>query len=207
MEIAIGLILFLFALLALIFFRQRNPQKKTWIVPDRHFSTGEYAEEAVPAAASPYFPELPPNYAETGIRLMVRDPEWLYAYWEIDRDRFEGLQYEIGRLVSGEDVTLLLCEIAPGSDTKDIFVGQGSGEWHIRAGKPDTSFYCQAGIRHGGTFHVLAVSNPVTTPRSAVSEQYDEEWMLVDDHEQLLLKRIGASFGVSSPLMYRKEDH
>src|SRR3989338_7952153 len=33
--------------------------------------------------------ELPPNYGDNHIYLLVRDTHWLYAYWEIQKDHQE----------------------------------------------------------------------------------------------------------------------
>ena len=88
----------------------------------------------------------------------------------------------------------------------DINVGGMARDWHIRVGKSSTPFYCHLGLKYGREFISLAVSNTVVTPRDSLSHLFDEEWMLVNDYEQKLLKRLGDfPLDLTSPFMYRKE--
>ncbi|NLV17568.1 MAG: DUF4912 domain-containing protein [Syntrophomonadaceae bacterium] len=164
----------------------------------------ETAEEIMPPEFNPPKqgpPQLPDCYEETRLVLLVRDPEWLFAYWDIDGNHWHQLTAGLGENISPDNLTLRVYEIANNMDYFDIKVGGLSRDWHIRVGKSNTPFYCQLGIKTCDRFIPIAISNTVVTPRNQISASSDEEWMLVSDNEQRLLKRIGQfPLDLSSPL-------
>ena len=59
-------------------------------------------EEAPPAPAPSemrdaawYPPELPENYGQDRLTLMVRDPHWLFCYWELSETRVAAARAEL----------------------------------------------------------------------------------------------------------------
>lgn len=171
----------------------------------------EHSAETFPAPwkrkESLSVPELPGGYDETRVVLMVRDPDWLYAYWEIADEHRGFLDAALEGKPEDWRVTLRVYELDNKMAFFDLDVGRDLGDWHIQVNKPHTSFYCQLGLKNGGRFIPLAVSRPVTTPRNAMSDLADEEWMLVTDDEQRMLKRIGKlDFTLTSPFMFRKDN-
>lgn len=152
-------------------------------------------------------PELPNEYNETRAVLMVRDPDWLYAYWEIGADHMACLRQDYGdELASPSNMVLRVFEISDGMGYFDINVGNRAGNWHININKPGTPFYCLVGLKDHDRFLPLAVSNIITTPRNSMSDVFDDEWMLVNGHEQKLLKRIGSvPLNVTSPMAWEQE--
>ncbi len=152
-------------------------------------------------------PDLPDSYNDTRLVLMVRDPEWLFAYWEIGQHHWEEIVHNYGETAASRDnLTLRVFEISDQMEHFDIKVGSFAQDWHIRVGKSQTPFYCQLGIKYYQEFIPLAVSNTVITPRNSFSTLVDEEWMLVNSHEQRLLKQLGEfPLDLTSPFMFRKE--
>lgn len=195
-------------LIALITRRAIQPQRQDPL-PRKMFAM-ETAEELAPpeqprTPGPP--PELPDSYNDTRLVLMVRDPEWLFAYWEVGDNHWEDLIRNYGEMAASRDnMTLRVFEMSDQMGYFDINVGGLARDWHIRVGKSQTPFYCQLGIKYHQEFIPLAVSNTVITPRDSLSHLYDEEWMLVNDHEQRLLKRLGEfPLDLTSPFMFRKE--
>jgi len=181
-------------LIAILFLRaslSRDEERR----PRKMFAM-ETAEELVPPEHQPGMrpapPELPDRYNDTRVVLMVRDPEWLFAYWEINDGHWENLVHQHGETATSRDnITLRVFELSDQMGYFDINVGGLARDWHIRVGKSQTPFYCQLGIKYHQAFIPLAVSNTVVTPRDGLSNLFDEEWMLVNDNEQRLLKRLG----------------
>ncbi len=179
--------------------------------PPRRMFTMETSEDLAPVEIQPsvptLVPELPESYNDTRVVLMVRDPEWLFAYWEISDHHWESLIRQYGEAAASRDnVTLRVIELSDDMGYFDINVGGTARDWHIRVGKSQSPFYCHLGLKHGREFISLAVSNTVVTPRDSLSHLFDEEWMLVNDYEQKLLKRLGDfPLDLTSPFMYRKE--
>lgn len=178
-------------------------------LPRRMFAM-ETSEELVPSehqAKTPTMPpELPDHYNDTRLVLMVRDPDWLYAYWEVGDGHWDNLVRHHGGAASRDNLTLRVFEMQGQMQYFDINVGGLARDWHIRVSKSQTPFYCQLGFKYHQDFITLAVSNTVVTPRDSLSHLFDEEWMLVNDHEQRLLKRLGEfPLDLTSPFMFRKE--
>lgn len=198
-------------ILIVLFLLWERSVKKPVVVPDRSPFYEETAQEAVsrfrrPLTVPPPIPELPRGYGESRVTLMARDPEWLFAYWEVASDHLNALAQTLGQqAASHENITLRVFELADDMGYFDIEVKNPIGDWHIRVGKPDSPFYCLLGLKYEDSFIPLAVSNTVTTPRNTLSNLFDDEWMLVNDYEQRLLKRIGATpYDATSPFMFRR---
>lgn len=142
----------------------------------------------VPAAPAPVpareFPQdLPSNYGDNLIYLMVRDPHWIYAYWELQKDYVEGSRESLGGSW-GEICTVLRVYDVTDSQSEpayqDLYLGGITDHWHINA-VPDRSYFVEIGLLHkDGRFLALARSNPVLMPRDSMSDILDEEWMDID---------------------------
>lgn len=131
----------------------------------------------------------------------MRDPWWIFAYWEVtpqresevcDRIRREGLTRDCSVLriydVTGTDMG------APNSHF-DIELHSFADNWCVDVGVPDREWICEVGIRTAeGRFFALVRSNAVRTPRFGISDVIDEEWMLP---EEIALKLYGYSTGAS----------
>jgi|GEM_PF-336714 len=145
---------------------------------------------AVPAASAPApvpvreFPqELPSNYGDNLIYLMVRDPHWIYAYWELQKDYVEGSRESLGGSW-GEICTVLRVYDVTDSQSEpayqDLYLGGITDHWHINA-VPDRSYFVEIGLLHkDGRFLSLARSNSVLMPRDSMSDVLDEQWMDID---------------------------
>ncbi|NLU50934.1 MAG: DUF4912 domain-containing protein [Syntrophomonadaceae bacterium] len=205
----LGLVLLLLALLSALIIglqgkKKTHPPEKG---PDFKFETaGEISGAAVPEATVPPPVEIPEYYHDEKLVLMVRDPEWLYAYWEISPDYWNEVRQKYGQAASYDNLTLRITELAGEMAYFDIKVGNRIGSWHIHVARPDTPYYGVLGLKLGSDFFPLIVSNAITTPRNAVSPLGDDEWMLVSDYEQRIIKRLGQiPFDATSPFMFRKE--
>ncbi|HAA90697.1 MAG: Uncharacterized protein XD63_1690 [Thermoanaerobacterales bacterium 50_218] len=132
--------------------------------------------------------DLPLTYGENKIIALVRDPYWIFAYWEVS----ETSKWEGSRPV------LRLCE--EGGSYQQIEINDYANNWYINTGRPNTTFWVELGrILPDGTYILIARSNLVTTPRDRVSEIVDEEWLLLAEQEKELYEKIKAVSGPSSP--------
>lgn len=147
-------------------------------VPDR---APEPALE--PAPARDYPQELPSNYGDNLIYLMVRDPHWIYAYWELQRDYVEGSRESLGGTWDEVCTVLRVYDVTENHNNpvyQDLYLGGITDHWHINA-VPDRSYFVEIGLLHkDGRFLALARSNPVVMPRDSMSDVLDEEWMDID---------------------------
>jgi len=140
---------------------------------------------------------------------MVKDPWWLYAYWEIqpslERQIRSGLAVEefsgLQSILRVYDVTG--CDVARQSANHwfDIRLSGLANHWYIHVNAPNRSFVVEIGLlTKTGRFLALARSNQVTTPRFGPSEVVDEEWMTTEeDYWKLFGVTAGVGMG-SSPV-------
>ncbi len=105
------------------------------------------------------------------IVLMVRDPYWLQAIWEITRQTVERARVALGQQWHLAKPALRLVELDPeGVEigdrrvVRDIEIHGAVNTWYIDVADPPRSYQVDIGyVVPGGKFHVLARSNVVTT--------------------------------------------
>jgi hypothetical protein len=133
-------------------------------------------------------PEMPERYGKDCVVLLVRDPHWLHAYWEVTDKSLGKLQRKLGDEWEGHR-RILRVYTYPQGLTPDQVDGKGSphssdidvppetANWYIHVGGPDRTYQVAVGIlTRSGKFYAIARSNVVMTPRDDVSPVTDEEW-------------------------------
>ncbi|MDD5132524.1 MAG: DUF4912 domain-containing protein [bacterium] len=150
---------------------------------------------------------LPDGYGDTLIVLLPRDPQWIFAYWEISEKTRNEITQKYGANIFQKakpairvyDVTNVNFNGQNANRSFDIFITPESKNWYIYVGMPKRSYCADLGLLvDDGVFITLARSNVVATPAGSVSDIYDEQWMLVkEDFEKLMklsgIDKIGAS--------------
>lgn len=144
--------------------------------------------------------ELPANYGDNQIFIMVRDPYWIYAYWEIQKEREEAALNQLGGNWNEVKSILRVYDTTDKNNRPVFFNIDLSGlarTWYIE-GQPNRSYVVEIGLLHNdGRFIPLARSNEVTTPRAGMSEIIDEQWMAID-FEKMYALSGGFEAGKSS---------
>ena len=111
---------------------------------------------------------------------MVRDPYWLYTYWELTQSKIDEIKGELGDRFHSSILILRIYDAA-NWHFFDINVHGRTGNWYINVGRPNTSYCIDIGfLTPDGYFVCAARSNTVKTPRDNMSEVIDEEWMIPD---------------------------
>lgn len=157
---------------------------------------------APPQAAPADWPSyhLPWGYGRTRIVLLVRDPYWLHAYWEVAGPERDRLRAETGRETWELPNVLRIHDLTPeaaetGPSFFDLGINPEARSWYIEAGRPRHTFQAELGVVvEGRGFVSLCRSNVVTAPPDRVSDVIDEEWMLVEE-DFYRLYRLGAGMG------------
>lgn len=146
--------------------------------------------------------DLPDRYHATRIIAMVRDPWWIFAYWEITPEKESAVREEIARrgcvfassVLRVYDVTGI--KKFNGSNAHsyfDITLRDMARNWYIEVGQSNKSWCIDIGILSTtGEFFLLARSNIVKTPRFGISDILDRTWMC---SEEDYWKVLGASSG------------
>ena len=125
-----------------------------------------------------YLGELPESYGTRRLFLAARDPRWLYAYWDLSWQQLRDAEQES----PGGKVFLQI--YIPGAErVHQIQIFPGSKEWYLPVHRPATLFQAELGYyRQDGSFHPLAVSNEVLTPRDDPSPNREVEFVTIPFH-------------------------
>jgi hypothetical protein len=116
--------------------------------------------------------------------LMVRDPYWLHAHWDITRQSVERAKVALAENWHTVKPVLRLLKMEDSGTTnnsemvfRDIEIHGGVRNWYIDVDSPPSSFRMLMGyLCSNGRFHELARSNTVTTPVPGGKEASDDHW-------------------------------
>jgi uncharacterized protein len=146
--------------------------------------------------------EFPAGYGDNRIVLMVRDPHWLYAYWEINEGRRNEIRQQLGESVFSRSRIFLRVYDAGNMKHHDIEVG-GARNWYVRVPAPNRTYFAEVGfLTEDGRFIAACRSNSVTTPLDTMSDVIDEQWLIPDWDKMYALS---GGFGVGRGSMEIKE--
>ena len=125
---------------------------------------------------------LPLHYGQDRVTALVRDPNSLFIYWEIEGPRRAEVVRTHGEAaVLRASWVLRLHSDADGGSTQDVPVVADGCNWYLSVAE-DTAYVVEIGLKlNGGPFVSLARSNHVRTPRSGASSDTRTEWMLVEE--------------------------
>jgi hypothetical protein len=138
--------------------------------------------------------EFPTGYGDNKIVLMVRDPYWLFAYWEAGDWRLNEIKSELGEeLYKKCREWLRICNV-DNWHSYDVEVGGAAKNWYIRVPNAGASYCVELGLKTpDGRFILIAKSNVVTTPSDKMSDIIDEEWLTLDWDK---LYALSGGFGI-----------
>lgn len=168
-------------------------------------ATGQGRTEAANVHSAPLTPrpaDIPREYGSNQIIALVRDPFWLYVYWEVLPETLGEANRRLGdsdpgrvglaearltlRLYDMQDGALDVAEVADSpsqvqvSHFWDIEIFERIGNWYIHSGRPDRTYRVDIGVKSpAGLFATIARSNIVHTPPDAPSSRLDEEWWTI----------------------------
>lgn len=155
--------------------------RRSGVTPRQDARDVEFAEEIAPVPAAPVEPEyaVPSRYGDNRVVLMVRDPKWVYAYWEVQPDRLRAAAEEEGADLHGSVPVLRVHDVTDDmhETIRDIPVTEYADSWYLGAMEPAHRYYVEIGrVTRQGRFIPVARSNSVTTPPSTVSAVISPEW-------------------------------
>lgn len=109
---------------------------------------------------------FPETYGVNRVRLLVRDPEWIFAYWDVSPAAMRELGRSVGeRALALSRLTLRVVDPVGGGST-DILLPAGARWWYVRTDAARRTYRAELGVTlPSGEFRSLAESNTVVTPR------------------------------------------
>ena len=141
--------------------------------------------------AEPEVEELPSAYGDDRIVLMVRDPQWVYTYWEL---RGETISSALARHGLSERPFQQVLRVYRGDEQTyhDIDVQGLISNWYVRMDHPESPVFMDLGLGVAGRFFPLVRSNVVQMPRTGMSDVVDEQWMTLQEEAEMMYALSGG---------------
>ncbi|HEY3346201.1 MAG TPA: DUF4912 domain-containing protein [Nitrospirota bacterium] len=147
--------------------------------------------------------ELPASYGDDEITLLVRDPHWGFAFWEVTQQKLDDMRASLGEDGRDAHLALRLYDITGinfngfnANTHYDTGIFERVGNWYLNTGNPGGTFVTDVGLKTpNGVFITLARSNAIDMPRDTVSEVLDEEWLLPEEIAQRIFALSGGTAG------------
>ena len=143
----------------------------------------------------------PSEASEKADRLvvMVRDPYWLHAFWELSQRSVDRAQAAMGQHWHSAQPVLRLFRLQDAGTSsleRDIVIHGGVNNWYVDVQNPPCDFRMEIGyLADNDSFYCLARSNTVQTPPAGTSDAVDDNWRHVAEQAD----RIFAMSGGYSP--------
>jgi len=151
--------------------------------------------QAAPKTSLTPLNSIPPiEKGKDRLILMVRDPYWIHAHWDIMRHSVDRAKAALAENWHTVKPILRLLKLDDSGTTnnaevtyKDIEIHGGVRNWYIDVDSPPSRFKMLMGYLCGnGRFYELARSNIVTTPAPGGKEATDDHWAdIATDAEQI----------------------
>ncbi len=139
-------------------------------------------------------PKPAPVPGKDRIVLLVRDPYWLQACWDVTRQSVARAKAALAEHWHTCEPTLRLMQVESGSTTstservvRDIPVHGGVKNWYIDIQDSPSSYRVELGyLAENGRFFALSRSNIVTPPRPGSKDAIDENWAdIAENYERI----------------------
>jgi hypothetical protein len=128
--------------------------------------------------------------------VMVRDPYWLHAYWELNPRTVERAQSALGQNWHGTKPVLRVFRVAADGSAeihREIPIHGGVRHWYVDVQNPPQQYRMEVGyLTVGGQFYCLVRSNTVTTPPAGTSDSVDENWADIDQNADRIFAMSGG---------------
>jgi uncharacterized protein len=128
--------------------------------------------------------------------VMVRDPYWLHAYWELAPRSVDRAQSALAQHWHATRPVLRLFHVATDGSAelqREIPIHGGVNHWYVDVQNPPQQYRMEIGyLTAGGQFYCLARSNTVMTPPAGTSDSIDENWADIDQNADRIFAMSGG---------------
>lgn len=145
--------------------------------------------------------ELPLEYGDTKIVLMPRDPEWVFAYWEISPETRRALGIVKGK--HSRPLTLRVHEISNDKEVNvfDVTVNDYTSSWYLRIPSASANYRVELGLQDDkGRFRHIATSNLLALPKLGISDESPAEFAEINDEIYSQIVHLSGGQTISTRL-------
>ena len=196
-----------------VFVPKESSQKMVETIGEQRVEESKYYVGPSPQYRRPEEFQFPYGYGDNKIVIIVRDPWWVYAYWEVTSQKENEVKERMQRkglspvksILRVYDITDINFNGKNAHGFFDIDLKDFANNWYINVGAPNRSWVVEIGIlANNDEFFVLARSNSVRTPRFGMSDVIDEEWMCLED-DYWRMFGLSGGFGMGKASMAMRE--
>ena len=127
-------------------------------------------------------PNLPEGYADNRIRLLPRDPRWLYTYWDVTNEHKEQARRQGGKFLCLRlyDVTGIAFDGTNARAMWEQEVHELARNWYLHVPAPGRHYCVEIGYRGAqADWLPLARSNVVMAPHERPAERVQDEFVTI----------------------------
>jgi hypothetical protein len=129
-----------------------------------------------------------PDSEKTEIVLLIKNPFWLYTYWNIYEETVENFELINGKNSWNSSQPFLRVYNHSTNYMYDIQINDFANSWYIKVDNPNNHYSIKFGRKFScGKFIEIITSNTVLTPPNDVS-YIDRNWMPIDECWKLFKK-------------------
>lgn len=140
-------------------------------------------------------PALPERYGRDKLVILPKDPSFIFAYWELNK-KIEGQMKIRVYAVNGlRDKTCF-----------DVSINSDANNWYIKVPWPGAKYRAELGVIKNGRFIRILSSNTILIPHAGISDEVDEEWMIVKEDLQKIIRDTGLGKASRSSLRKAQGD-
>jgi hypothetical protein len=126
--------------------------------------------------------EIPRSYNVDRIVAMVRDPYWIFTYWEVTDHKYRELERAFGDTWPKCKMVLRVYDKTTDKETHfDIVLTREARTWYINVSMQRRYQIAIGALSPDGRFELVAISNLDETPSGKVRDRVDEHWMVPDE--------------------------
>jgi hypothetical protein len=144
---------------------------------------------------------FPESYGVDRVRLLVKDPDWLFAHWDVDPASLASLHASVGeRALALSQLTLRVTDPENGGASV-VLLPHGTRSWYVRTDTARRAYRAELGMTlPSGEFRGIAWSNTVLTPRVGPSTQKAERVLTYTEAAAIdpASASVGAAEGVGA---------
>src|SRR6059036_543792 len=145
--------------------------------------------------------ELPEAYGTKKLLLAARDPHWLYAHWDLNREQLRAYN---GKSADSHLILRVYKNDLGAEIVSEIHVHPESNNWFINVPSAGTKYVAELGYyQKPKSWNRISVSGATLTPPDAISEDTSVwfETLPADLHFQHLLQLVKTAVSENVPLL------